>query len=300
MSVIVLTCNEEANLPDCLASLDGLDCDVYVVDSGSTDKTLEIAAEAGATVVTHPFDNYSAQRNWCQGNLAITTDWVLHLDADERLTPGLVAEIGLALRASSETVDGFMLRRRTVFMGKWIKHGGHYPSYQLRLFRKDRGRCENRLYDQHFLCDGHIGALSNDYIDIVTASFNEWTARHLRWAKVEAAEMARGYGNDDRLRPRLSGDPRERRRWLREKIYARSPIYIRAIAYFFYRYVLRLGFLDGKQGLVFHLMQGLWYRFVIDVNLDHRLGSASEVDEHRRIIGPDREACSRSSGLPFH
>ena len=303
LSVIILTLNEAANLPDCLASLQGLDCDVYVVDSGSKDGTQEIAAQAGATVVSHPFDDYSAQRNWSQRSLDLRTDWVLHLDADERLTPKLVAEIGNALRSSNCNVDGFLLRRRTVFMGRWIKHGGHYPSYQLRLFRKDRGRCECRLYDQHFLVEGPVDALSNDYIDIVTSSLDEWTVRHLRWAGVEASEMMQRAGIIDRLRPRLQGDPRERRRWLRERVYARSPVYIRALAYFLYRYVIRLGFLDGKQGFVFHLLQGLWYRVVIDVNLDElrrRVSATGGASEHEPNLGSGKEACPGSSGLPFH
>jgi len=265
LSVIILACNEAAKLPDCLASLQGLDCPVYVVDSGSTDQTVRIAEEWRAAVFAHPFENYSAQRNWAQANLGIDTEWILHLDADERLTAPLVSEIREAIGSAPEEVSGFLLRRRTVFLGRWIRHGGHYPSHQMRLFRKGRGRCESRLYDQHFIVTGAVKRLKNDYIDIVASSLEQWTLRHLRWARVEALEM-RGVeaGRPGRLRAKLLGDPRERRRWLREQVYARSPVYLRAVSYFLYRYVIRLGFLDGRQGFVFHLLQGLWYRILID------------------------------------
>ena len=126
-------------------------------------------------------------------------------------------------------------------------------------------------------------------------SLDEWTARHLRWARVEAAEMAQGDRIIDRLRPRLRGDPREKRRWLRERVYARSPIYLRAIAYFLYRYVVRLGFLDGKQGFVFHLLQGLWYRLVIDVNLDELRGFSPTIEgaaKHQKSLRSGRGACA--------
>jgi glycosyltransferase involved in cell wall biosynthesis len=222
LSVLILTFNEEVNLPACLQSVKELGCEVFVVDSCSTDRTKEIAGAAGAQVVEHPFENYAAQRNWAQRNLPIHSEWVLHLDADERLTPQLVDEIretlgvrGEAIIAKSkeqgakseergarsaqlgashqqsaishsprsgelEGIDGFLLRKRTFFMGRWIRHGGHYPSYHLRLFRKDKGRCEERLYDQHFVVTGKVEKLKHDYIDVLNPDLNTWTQRHMR------------------------------------------------------------------------------------------------------------------------
>ena len=121
----MLTWNEEVNLPLCLKSVSGLDCEIFIVDSGSTDRTLEIARSSGATLVDHPFENYAGQRNWAQNNLPVISDWVLHLDADERLTPELVDEINRLLKAPDPRFDGYMLRKRTIFMGRSIKHGGH-------------------------------------------------------------------------------------------------------------------------------------------------------------------------------
>jgi glycosyltransferase involved in cell wall biosynthesis len=263
LAVVVLTYNEEANLPHCLASLKNLACIVFVVDSGSTDKTLQIAEANGAKVLQHPFENYAAQRNWAQNNLPSETSWILHLDADERLTPGLVDEINGALSTPNEELDGFMLRKRTVFMGKWIRHGGHYPSFHLRLFRRGRGACEDRLYDQHFVVEGRTQALANDYLDVVASSISTWTLRHGRWAAMEAQEIQTVRSDGRQVRPDLNGNPIERKRWLRHA-YGRGPLFVRAFLYWFYRYFLRLGFLDGKEGLIFHFLQGFWFRFLVD------------------------------------
>jgi glycosyltransferase involved in cell wall biosynthesis len=266
LSAIILTYNEEANLPECLASLAGLNAHIFVVDSGSTDRTLEIARSGGACVVEHPFEHYGAQRNWAQATLPIRTPWVLHLDADERLTPELVCEIAAILRQPPADVDGFLLRKRTMFMGRWMKHGGHYPAYHLRLFRTGKGRCEDRLYDQHFLVDGRVAQLKHDYIDVLTSDLQTWTLRHTRWAALEAAELQRASGHDQ-VRAAPLGHAIERKRWLRVGVYGRAPLFARAFGYWFYRYVLRRGFLDGTEGLIFHFLQGCWYRFLVDARI---------------------------------
>jgi glycosyltransferase involved in cell wall biosynthesis len=273
LSVIVLTYNEERNLPDCLASLAGLDCEIFVVDSGSTDRTQEIALAAGATVAEHPFENYAAQRNWAQRHLPLKTDWLLHLDADERLTAELRDEIGSLFAPINAHLlaqtDGFMLRKRTHFMGRWIKHGAHYPSYHLRLFRKAAGACEERLYDQHYVVDGQVETLRHDYLDVLCADLDTWLTRHMRWAELEARQLMRGDNEAQRsVHADLFGNPIEQKRWLRNGVYNRAPLYLRALLYWFYRYVLRLGFLDGKEGFIFHFLQGLWFRLLVDIKLD--------------------------------
>lgn len=267
VSVVVLAYNEEANLPDCLASLQGLDCEIFVVDSGSVDRTREIARQAGAAIFEHPFDTYGTQRNWAQHNLPLASEWVLHLDSDERLTPELVAEINDILRDPPPGVDGFLFRKRTYFLGRWIKHGGHYPSFHLRLFRKQCGGCEERLYDQHYVVRGCIRKLRHDYIDVLTSDLSAWSTRHVRWAELEAREIAEGHESKGRVEASALGNPIERRRWLREGVYWRMPLFLRAFFYWFYRYVLRLGFLDGKEGMIFHFLQGFWFRFLIDAKL---------------------------------
>jgi glycosyltransferase involved in cell wall biosynthesis len=267
VSAVILTWNEEVNLPQCLESLSGLHCDLFIVDSGSTDRTLEIARASGASIVEHPFENYAAQRNWAQQSLAFRTGWILHLDADERLTPALVSEINRKMKEPDIEVNGFLLRKRTIFMGRWIRHGGHYPSYHLRLFRKDKGACEDRLYDQHFVVDGPVATLTGDYLDVVASNINSWTLRHARWARLEAREMMAPSIAVHRVKSDPLGNPIERKRWLREGVYARAPLFVRPFLYWLYRYVLRLGFLDGKEGLIFHFLQGCWYRFLIDCEI---------------------------------
>jgi glycosyltransferase involved in cell wall biosynthesis len=267
LSIIVLTFNEEANLPACLASVRSLDADLFVVDSGSTDRTCDIAREAGATVASHPFEHYAAQRNWAQQTLPLATDWVMHLDADERLTPELAAEIAVLMQAPPADVDGFIFRKRTHFMGRWIKHGGHYPSFHLRLFRRDRGRCEDRLYDQHYVVPGATRILTHDYIDVLTSDISQWSLRHVRWADLEAREALAVGTAVGQVQSRALGNPIERRRWLRNDVYGQGPLFLRAFLYWGYRYFLRLGFLDGREGLIFHFLQGCWFRFLVDTRL---------------------------------
>lgn len=275
LSVVILSFNEEANLPACLDSLEGLHSTVFVVDSFSTDKTPEIAQSRGVSFHQHIFENYALQRNWSQRNLPIETPWVLHLDADERLTPELVSEINALMECPPTKTEGFLFRKRTIFMGRWIRHGGHYPSYHLRLFRIGSGRCEDRLYDQHFLVDGRVEKLKNDYLDIVASNLSAWTLRHARWAQMEAREMLATGGDGRQVDPKLMGNPIQRRRWFRSA-FGRSPLFVRAFVYGFYRYFFRLGFLDGKEGLIFHVLQGFWFRFLVDAVIYEQMESGKK------------------------
>ena len=272
ISAIVLTHNEEANLDACLRSLAGWAGEIWVVDSGSTDGTLEVARRHTDKIAGHPVENYARQRNWAAERLPLAHEWLFHIDADERATPELAASIARLFAAGPpREIDGAMCSRRTVFMGRPILHGGHYPVYHLRLLRRGRGRCEDRLYDQHFLADGPTARLAGDLLDVITADLTVWTQRHARWAELEAREQLeaeRGGAAPGRrqVAATLSGTPIERRRWLRAS-YGRAPLFARAFGYFFLRYVLRRGFLDGPEGLIFHFLQGCWYRFLVDAKL---------------------------------
>jgi len=166
-------------------------------------------------------------------------------------------------------VDGFLVARRVVFMGRWIRHGGMYPVYHHRIFRRGKGRCEERLYDQHFIVYGNTKIISGDLIDLVTTDIDTWTQRHIRWAGLEVAEQFNisNQQNELRVSPKLMGSPIERKRWARTSVYYHLPLFFRALGYFLYRYFLRLGFLDGPQGLIFHVLQGFWYRFYVDAKI---------------------------------
>ena len=279
VAAIVLTYNEERNLPECLASLRGWVHELYVVDSGSTDATVEIAKKAGARVFEHAFEHYGAQRNWAIDQLPITSEWTLHVDADERITPELQRSITVVLASGTSDAAGYLVSRRTMFMGRWIRHGGHYPAWHLRLMRTGAGRCEDRLYDQHFYVAGAVQKLQGDLIDTWTPDVATFTARHLRWAALEAAEHDEPAAAAGRIRGRLDSDNAiEQRRWLRDW-YATLPLFVRPTAYFLYRYIVRLGFLDGKPGLVFHVLQGFWFRFLVDaLILERRLRRKGESE----------------------
>jgi glycosyltransferase involved in cell wall biosynthesis len=267
LTVIILTFNEQARLPACLDSLAGLDAKLFAVDSYSTDATLDILRGRGVPYAQHPFADYAAQRNWAQANNPHATEWVLHLDADERLTPELAAWLRDEFPRLAPEAAGFLFSRRTMFMGRWIKHGGHYPAFHLRLYRAGAGHCERKAYDQHFVADGPLRRIDGaDIVDTVAADLSQFTASHNRWASFEADESVAGGGQGE-VQARLGGSPIERRRWLKTRVFGALPLFARSFLYFFYRYVLRLGFLDGAEGLVFHVLQGFWFRFLVDAKI---------------------------------
>lgn len=285
ISVIILTFNEEKNLPDCLSSLEGWAEQVVVVDSGSSDRTVAIARDWGADIVEHGFQNYSQQRNWALDNLPLRCEWVLQLDADHRVTPELQDSLRKIFNPMPPAgVNGYMVSRRTLFLGKWIRHGGHYPVYHAVLFRRNEGRCEDKLYDQHFVVRGETRKLRGDIIDVITESLTTFTERHNRWASLEAQDKTRAdlQPGAMRIQARIGGTPMERRRYLKSA-YERLPLFVRPVLYFLIRYFFRLGFLDGRRGLIFHFLQGFWFRFLVDAKifeLRYRNTSRDKSDNH--------------------
>lgn len=267
LTFIILTYNEEQRLSDCLDSLDGMGARVFVADSYSTDGTLDILARRGITFVQHEFGSYGAQRNWAQQNNPFGTEWVFHLDADERLSVELRAWLKDYFPREAVRRDGFMFSRRTYFLGRWIRFGGVYPIYHLRLFKATKGHCELKAYDQHFVVDGPtIAVPGRNIIDTNAASISDFTASHNRWSSMEAGKVP-GQSSTGEVMPRLAGTPIERRRWLKANLYGRAPLLWRASAYFLYRYFVLGGFLDGREGLIYHFLQGFWFRFLIDAKI---------------------------------
>src|SRR6185369_4284658 len=269
------TRNEEKNLVPCLESVYGWVKEIVLVDSGSTDTTLEIAERFGARVVSHAFESHAKQWNWALHNLGITTDWVLGLDADQRVTPELQRELVEFLNGSEgnekDTV-GCFIKRRQVFRGKWIKHGGYYPKYLLKMFRSSRVYLhDGDRVDHHFYVRGSCAKL---LCDLIEANHKEddisfWIDKHNRYAALMAQEEQRKRSGSYQLpiTPSLFGNPDQRVIWLKN-LWSRLPLYVRPLAYFSYRYFLRAGFLDGKQGFIFHFLQAYWYRLIIDIKLD--------------------------------
>lgn len=262
ISLIVLTYNEDVNLEKCLKSVEGLVSEIIIVDSGSTDKTKEIAEKYGAKFIFHKFINQAESFNWTLDNVEIGGEWVLRLDADEELLLELKTEIVEKLPNVSAEVSGFYLNRRNYFKGKWVRHGGYYPIWILRLFRKGMARSEEREMDEHLvLSGGKAEKFKNDFIDNNLKGLEEWKEKHRKYALREAKSFLAQQNGED-----VSGQAGAKRK-LKLQIYYRVPPFLRVILYFLYRYFILLGFLDGWSGTQFHLLQGFWYRWIIDRNI---------------------------------
>jgi len=243
-SVLVLTLNEERDLPACLDSLRDCD-DIVVLDSGSTDRTAEIARAARARVVLHPFENFAGQRNFAQKEIRFKHNWVFHLDADERMTPELALECSEAIESAGET-DGFLVAPRMIFEGRWIPHCTDFPAWQARLARVPRFEFVEAGHGQREAPGQLLGRLQTGYLhDLSSGGEAEWLEKHRRYARAEAlAFLQSGVGAG--WRDLFSEEPLRRRRALKHQS-MRLPF--RPALRFIYQYVLRRGFLDGRPGL---------------------------------------------------
>ncbi len=270
ISVVILTYNEEVNIGRCLESVVGITDDVFVVDSGSTDATLEIVRSWSAQIFHHTFEGYAAQRNWALEQLPFKYEWILYVDADERLSAELQSELCERVRAGYVGTVGYYINRRMIFNGRWIRHGGYYPMRLLRLFRRGYARCEPRSVNEHFIVSGgNVGTLTGPLLHEDLRGIDAWIDRHNRYATLEAMELLcerRGVPESgDAVEAKLWGNQVARRRWLRSRVLNRFPPLVRPFLYFTYRYLLRAGFLDGKEGFIYHFLHGLWFPFLIDV-----------------------------------
>lgn len=271
LTAIILTYNAEGQVEEAIASCADVADRLFVVDSGSTDGTVRLVRRLGCEVLLHPFETYALQRNWAQAQAGLApTDWVLHVDADERLSPELHDEIRAVTRTPRADVAGYLVRRVTYFWGAPIRYGHMNPSWHLRLFQAGAGRCEQKLYDQHFVCDGSTRRLKGCLLDVQPVDLDRWTSAHNRWSTLEAQQAGLSPDPDPQLRARLFGETRERKRWIREKIWSRLPLFVRPYLLFAYSYVLKLGFLDGRAGLVYHTLHAFWFRFLIDAKIEEK------------------------------
>lgn len=293
LTIVILTFNEEKHLARCIASVQAVATNVVVVDCSSTDATLDIARARGARVLQHAWVNHAAQFNWALTQLGADTEWVLRIDADEVLTPALIEEIRTRLPGIGPEIDGVYWGRRMTFQGRLIRHGGVFPVRVLRLFRHGRGQCENRWMDEHIKVAGPTVDFAGEMIDDNLNSLTWWTDKHNRYASREAVDLLNleyRFMPHDTVASLRGGKQAGVKRWLKERVYARLPGGFRAFAYFFYRYVLRLGFLDGQAGTAFHFLQGFWYRYLVDAKVvevkrymrEHRVGVVEAIE---RVLG---------------
>jgi glycosyltransferase involved in cell wall biosynthesis len=289
--VVILTYNEEVNLPQALASVSGWATEVVVLDSGSTDGTADVARAHGARLVSHPFENYGKQRNVGIDAVASSADWVLFLDADEWITAELRAEIDSAIAADSD-VNGYFLRRRLMWRTQWIRRG-YYPTWILRLVRVGKARCEERSVNEQMIVEGRTAQLTRDFIHEDRKGVGDWIDKHNRYATHEAVEAFRRDAGKAQLQGTPFGSQPQRARWLRTRIWNRLPPLVRPFIYFFYRYVLRGGFLDGREAFTYHFLQGLWYPLITDIKYLELRDAAKQRGTPSRSLAP---ASSRTEG----
>lgn len=258
LTVIILTYNEEANIKYSVSNVINWAADVFVLDSYSTDKTVDVAAALGAKAFYNKFGDFSLQRKHALNNLPIKTEWVFFLDADEYLTEELKEEIIRVLKSPS--YDAYMAKRRFYWMGKWIRRG-YYPTWFVRLGRRNSIDCDNRPVNEHLICKtGNAGRLKNDFIDYNRKGLKEWISKHNDYSTREARYLF----DDKKEKYNFYGSQYEKKRWLRVNIWNKLPPVIRPFLYFGYIYFLKLGFMDGPRALMYHFLHSFSYRMLID------------------------------------
>ncbi len=277
VTVVILTFNEEANLPLALDSVRDWAREVFVVDSYSTDETVGVAlsrAADGVRVVQHSFEDYSAQWNWALTHLPITSTWTLKLDADERVTPAFKAELEAILSTAPADLEGLFFRRRLIFSGWPLDWGGASSSHVLHLWRTGKARFEERPVNEQVILEGRTAMMRSHVDHHSEKSLTDWISKHNRYASLEAASQLRGDLTGE-VTPRLFGSPVERRRWFKT-VLSRLPG--RHLLYFLYQYVFRLGFLDGRPGFR-HAFLRAGYRYWIDLKIaeSRTTGQAPDV-----------------------
>ncbi len=282
LSVIILTFNEEIHLRRCLENARQISDHVFVVDCFSTDRTVEIAHELGAQVFQHHWENnYAKQFNWALQNLPIRTDWILRLDADEYLFPETIAELRQVLPDLPQEITSLSLPLARIWMGRKMRYGTGRIILK-RFFRNGIGHIEERLMDEHVVTtSGNDLCLRGEFADDNLNDLSWWTRKHVDYAVREAGDLLNLefnlLGNTEEALSQVTGQAGTKRR--KKLHYAKLPLFWRSFAYFIYRYFLRGGFLDGREGFLWHFLQGFWYRTLVD----------AKVLEIKKVCGSDPE-----------
>lgn len=280
LTVVILTKNEEKNIRKCIESFRGIAKRFVIVDSFSTDGTKKLCGEldkelrkTGSSLdfYQNTWVDYATQLNWGLTQTNITTEWSMRMDADEELMEDLAEEIAEKLDSLKSPVNGVIIRRRLIFMGRWIKHGGRYPELLLRIFRTGKAVCEQKIMDEHMiLLEGMTVEFKHDLVDNNQKDLEWWTAKHNWYSNREVLDhqMTLEHQIDESLETggESSGQAAVKRK-IKNKGYYKLPMFWRAHIYFVYRYYFKLGFLDGPEGRIFHFLQAYWYRFLVDAKM---------------------------------
>ena len=263
---------------------------IFIVDSVSSDGTVEIARALDAEVVQHPFKNQANQFQWGIDNLNIDTPWLMRMDADEYLEPELQKELQDLLAKNPGDTDGIYINRKVFFQGQWIRYGGFYPHILLRIWRTGKGRIEQRWMDEHVVLP--LGTktilLKGSLVDDNLKGMTFWINKHNSYASREAVALL---NNKYPLLPKDEGllqmdDSQAKwKRIIKNRVYSNLPAGLRAFLYFIYRYFFMLGFLDGKKGFLWHFMQGFWYRLLVDIKImEIEERCQGDIAKMRRIL----------------
>lgn len=280
LSVIILTFNEEKHLERCLNSVKDVAKDIFIVDSYSNDKTIEIAKKFNCKIYQNQFINQAIQFNWALDNIPITTEWVFRLDADEYLSYELIEEINHKLHLLPENISGVIMPRQNIFLGKNLKRGTGLVKL-LRLFKFKKGRSEVRHMDEHIqLLEGETIEFENVFTDHNLNNLSWWTQKHNGYAIREAIDLLDlelDLIGNKKSKAQLSKHANAKRK--KKYKYAIQPLFWRSFAYFIYRYFLKFGFIEGKEGFMWHFLQGWWYRTLVD----------AKIWEIKKACGTDKE-----------
>lgn len=275
-SFIILTYNEEKHIGRLLESIAGLHAPVFILDSGSTDQTIPLCRKYQTSVAQHPFENHPRQWHVALNTFPIATPWVIGLDADQQLSPELYGMLTNFRDAEHRNVNGIYFNRKNFFKGRWIKHGGYYPKYLLKMFRYGIGFSDlNENMDHHFVVPGQTLIWDKGYLleeNLKENRISFWISKHNRYSDLLASEEVerRLKLRSQTLKPAWNGNPDERIAWAKN-IWWKLPLFARPFLYFFYRMFFQLGILDGRRGLLFHFLQGFWFRMIVDVKISEIL-----------------------------
>lgn len=289
LAVVILTYNEEMHIERAIKSVKSIASEIFVIDSGSKDDTVKIAQKNGATVLYHPFINQAKQFNWALDNAPITASWIMRLDADEIIESDLAFEIQQKLPQLDANIVGINLKRKHIFMDRWVRFGGRYPLILMRIWRTGYGRVEDRWMDEHVvISSGETTTFNGGFADHNLNDLTFFTDKHNKYATREAIEVLNHkyqlFNQDKSLNSDSTSFQASFKRNIKEKIYNRLPFTLSALAYFIWRYIFQLGFLDGRSGLTYHFLQGYWYRFLVGAKIMELENAIEGMTDKREII----------------
>ncbi|WP_316792234.1 exosortase Y [Pedobacter frigoris] len=275
-SFVILTYNEEQHLPRLLDSIRVLEADTYILDSYSEDNTIAICHDYHTTVAQARFRNHPTQWHHALSTFQITTPWVICLDADQIVTRELIALLLDFRNRDHLDIDGIYFNRKNYFKGRWIRHGGYYPKYLLKMFRHDKGWSDlTENMDHRFQVHGKTRIWKTGHIieeNLKENSISFWVDKHNRYSTLLAEEEVQRIKDrfKQSIKPSLFGSPNEQNAWFK-KLWWSLPRYLRPLLYFMYRIILQRGILDGKTGIIYHFLQAFWFRLLVDIKIDEHL-----------------------------